>query len=152
MNSIEQANLADAEAILSLQKKAYVSEAEIYNDFTIQPLHESLESMKQAFREHLVLKYVEEGVIVGSVRARQEGDTCYVGKLMVHPDKRNSGIGRKLMHAIEGMFEGVRFELFTGSESSKNIAFYESLGYQEYKTEKLEREETVFVFMEKEGQ
>ena len=40
--SIEQATIEDAQEILALQKLAYTSEAEIYNDFTILPLHQTL--------------------------------------------------------------------------------------------------------------
>lgn len=35
---IEKASINDAEEILRLQKLAYISEAEIYDDFNIQPL------------------------------------------------------------------------------------------------------------------
>ncbi len=39
---IERAIISDAEEILSLQKLAYRSEAEIYNDFNIPPLVQTL--------------------------------------------------------------------------------------------------------------
>ena len=35
---IEQASLEDVEMILQLQMRAYLSEAEIYNDYSIPPL------------------------------------------------------------------------------------------------------------------
>ena len=37
--SVERATIDDAHEILALQKLAYIGEAEIYDDFTIQPLH-----------------------------------------------------------------------------------------------------------------
>ena len=39
---INCANPNDAEAILDLQKRAYASEAEIYNDYNIPPLTQTL--------------------------------------------------------------------------------------------------------------
>jgi hypothetical protein len=39
---VELASIEDAEEILALQKLAYVSEAEIIDDFTIPPLHQTL--------------------------------------------------------------------------------------------------------------
>ena len=39
---IEPAMIEDAAEILALQKLAYRSEAEIYNDFSIQPLLQTL--------------------------------------------------------------------------------------------------------------
>ncbi|WP_226991728.1 hypothetical protein [Paenibacillus sabinae] len=40
---IMQAEEADLEEILELQRKAFVVEAAIYNDYTIQPLRQTLE-------------------------------------------------------------------------------------------------------------
>jgi hypothetical protein len=46
---IEKATVFDAEEILTLQKLAYQSEAEIYNDFNIPPLVQTLESIEKDF-------------------------------------------------------------------------------------------------------
>jgi len=43
---ITSAKIEDAEAILSLQKRAYESEAKLYNDWGIPPLTQSLDSLK----------------------------------------------------------------------------------------------------------
>ena len=43
---IERAKIEDAKEILDLQKLAYQSEAEIYNDYTIPPLTQTLEEME----------------------------------------------------------------------------------------------------------
>ena len=42
---IEQASAEDAAEILALQKLAYRSEAELYDDYTIPPLTQTLEEM-----------------------------------------------------------------------------------------------------------
>ena len=83
--SIKEADVSDAQKILEIQKLAYQSEAEIYNDYTLPPLTETLEEMKARFRDHLFLKAVFSGDIVGSVRARSESGTCHIGRLIVHP-------------------------------------------------------------------
>jgi 2-aminoadipate transaminase len=44
---IDRATVEDAKEILDLQKLAYQSEAEIYNDYTIPPLTQTLEEMPQ---------------------------------------------------------------------------------------------------------
>ncbi|MBY6051938.1 GNAT family N-acetyltransferase [Cytobacillus firmus] len=149
MGKIIEAKIGDAVKILSIQKLAYRSEAELYGDFNIEPLKQTVSDVEKAFEDYLILKYIEDGELVGSVRAYQKDETCYIGKLMVHPDFQNKGIGKALMNEIERQFNVERFELFTGSKSEKNISFYEKLGYAGYKTEKLEREETIFIFMEK---
>ncbi|MFC7391991.1 GNAT family N-acetyltransferase [Scopulibacillus cellulosilyticus] len=152
MGTIERANRKDASEILALQKLAYMSEAQLYNDYTIMPLNEDLSIVEQSFEKNIVLKYVEDGKIVGSVRAYEKDGVCNINKLMVHPEYQNQGIGRKLMEEIEKHFKNVSYKLFTGSRSSKNIALYEKLGYKGYKVGKIENEDTLFLFMEKSSQ
>jgi ribosomal protein S18 acetylase RimI-like enzyme len=149
MNKIQRADMEDAYEILTLQKLAYISEAEILGDYTIQPLTQSLDSLVNEFDHNLILKYVSEGKIIGSIRANEEKGTCYISKLMVHPNHQNKGIGKALVREIENVFSSVRYELFTSSQSIKNVSFYEKLGFRGYKAEKLATEETIFVFMEK---
>ncbi len=136
---IEKANAADAKEILSLQKLAFRSVAEIYNDFNIPPLVQTLEDIEYDFRCQIFLKATIDGRIIGSVRAFAKEETCFVGKLIVHPDVQNQGIGTKLMNEIESLFKtSRRFELFTGDKSEKNIHTYQKLGYKIFKTEKID--------------
>lgn len=67
---IVRATQDDAPEILALQKIAYVSEAEIYDDFDIPPLHQTLEETRGEFQNWTVLKALIQDSIVGSVRAR----------------------------------------------------------------------------------
>ncbi|NJL72790.1 MAG: GNAT family N-acetyltransferase, partial [Candidatus Competibacteraceae bacterium] len=86
---------------------------------------------------------------IGSVRARAEAGTCHIGRLIVHPDRQNQGIGRQLMAAIEARFpEAQRFELFTGDRSGKNLGLYAKLGYREFKREPL-GDRVTLVYLEK---
>jgi GNAT superfamily N-acetyltransferase len=133
---ILQATIADAEEILTLQKLAYQSEAERYSNYNIPPLTQTLDEIKDQFRNHIFLKAVSEGRTIGTVRAYEENGTCYIGRLAVHPDSQNRGIGTALMKAIECYFKPQRFELFVGSRSDKNIYLYKKLGYAVCKTEK----------------
>lgn len=136
---IEPASIEDASEILSLQKVCYQSEAEIYRDYNIPPFIQTLEEIESEFGVYFFLKAVEDDRIIGSVRARMiTPDTLYIGRLIVHPDSQNQGIGSKLMDKIENKFpyaEG--FELITGHLSLKNIKFYERRGFEVFKTEKL---------------
>ena len=146
---ILQAGNDDCIEILNLQKIAYKQEAEIYNDYGIQPLTQSISELENEFKNSLVLKCIEQDKIIGSVRAYEMDKTCFIGKLMVHPDKQNSGIGKELMLRIQEMFpDAKRFELFTGEKSLKNIHIYEKLGYKIFKKKKVSDNVSV-VFLEK---
>jgi predicted N-acetyltransferase YhbS len=146
---IGPASEKDAAEILALQKLAYRSEAEIYGDYTIPPLTQTLEEMRADLETQLVLKASIEDRIIGSVRANMRRGTCFVGRLIVHPDFQNRGIGTQLMDELERtLSQATRFELFTGSRSERNIAFHRKLGYNPFKREEL-TDRVTLVFMEK---
>jgi ribosomal protein S18 acetylase RimI-like enzyme len=146
---INRASLEDAETILHLQMRAYLSEAEIYNDYSIPPLIQTFSEIRQEFSQQVFLNALEEGEIVGSVRAYLEKGTTYIRRLMVKPDSQNNGIGTRLMQAIEGHFRMAdRYELFTGHRSARNLYLYRKLGYREFKRIPV-NDSIILVFLEK---
>ncbi len=146
---ISQATIEDAREILALQKLAYRIEAARYNNYSIPPLKQTLEEIKSEFKDHIFLKAVIAGKIVGTVRAYEENGTCYVGRLAVHPEMQNKGIGTALMQKIEEYCKPKRFELFVGSKSDNNIHLYKKLGYHIFKTAKYEIGSIEIFYMEK---
>jgi ribosomal protein S18 acetylase RimI-like enzyme len=148
--SVEHAKIEDAEEILKLQRLAYQSEAEIYGDYSIPPLTQSIGEIEEEFGNRIFLKASsDDGRIIGSVRAYENQGTCFIGRLIVHPDFQNQRIGTRLMCEIEKRFGQVeRFELFTGHLSKRNIYLYEKLGYREFRREKV-HENLELVYMEK---
>ncbi|HUI86632.1 MAG TPA: GNAT family N-acetyltransferase [Nitrososphaerales archaeon] len=146
---IETASVSDAQEILALQKLAYRSEAEIYNDYRIPPMVQTIEEMWDDFSRQKFLRAVAGGRIVGSVRAYSKGDTCYIGRLIVHPQFQGQGIGTALMKEIENQFgRSRRYELFTGSKSAGNIRLYLRLGYRVFRKERM-NDNLTMVFMER---
>ena len=147
--NIEVATAQDAQSILELQKLAYVSEAEIYNDYDIDPLTQTLDSLQGAFEKQVFFKVSVNDKIVGSVRGYVDNGTCYIGRLIVHPEFQNQGIGKQLMNKIESFFKyAERYELFTGHRSERNLYLYQKLGYSAYKTEQV-NDNLALVFLEK---
>jgi ribosomal protein S18 acetylase RimI-like enzyme len=146
---ITRASQEDVEIILHLQMRAYLSEAEIYNDYSIPPLIQTLKEIRQEFSQQVFLNALEEGEIVGSVRAYLEKGTAYIRRLIVKPDSQNKGIGTRLMQAIEELFRMAdRYELFTGHRSARNLYLYQKLGYREFKRVPV-NDSIILVFFEK---
>ena len=147
--SITAALLTDAPAILDLQKLAYQSEAALNDDYTIPPLTQTLPELEADFQRQVYLKATLDGTIVGAVRGYEQNGTCYIGRLMVHPNCQNRGLGTQLLRAIEAHFDAVqRYELFTSERSTRNLYLYQKLGYHIFRTEQLSAKVTI-VYLEK---
>ncbi len=115
---IFHANINDTPEILELQKLAYQREAILYDDWTIPPLIQTLSEIQAECENSVFLKAQWEAQIVGSVRAVFDSDTCKIGRLIVHPNFQQKGIGSLLMKNIEASFPNAkRFELFTGARA-----------------------------------
>jgi GNAT superfamily N-acetyltransferase len=169
---IIKAERRDLPSILALQKLAYQSEAELVGDYTIPPLTQTLEGITEDFNSGIMLKAVEGGDLIGSVRVRYSDHTLSIGRLIVSPPRQNQGVGTALLLAAEalhpqprGRFEKDndalldvaqketlhprgRFELFTSDKSDKNLSLYLKNGYMECRREPL-NEDTNMVFLEK---
>ncbi len=149
MMNIYKADHKELDEILRLQYLAYQSEAALFGTDDIPPLKQTLDEVIAEYEKGIILKLVtDDNVIIGSVRAREENKTVYIGKLMVHPDHRHKGYGTRLLTEIEKCFTCERYELFTSTRSVDNIRLYEKNGYKEYKREALNNE-LIFVYMQK---
>jgi ech hydrogenase subunit C len=145
--AIERAVADDAPEILALQKIVYQNEAEIYNDFDLTPLKQSLQEMVSEFQTTVFLKAVANGKIIGSVRCRKEGDTAQIGRLVVHPYFWRRGLGTRMVTRIEEAFpDAGRLETFASHMSRHTIDLYQRLGYAEFRREKAsEQRERVYL-------
>lgn len=74
--AINRADISDLEGILKLQKIAYLQEAEIYNDFSIPPLTQDIDSLKSELQRGIVIKAESNGELIGSVRAELVENIC----------------------------------------------------------------------------
>ncbi|MCX5225080.1 GNAT family N-acetyltransferase [Streptomyces sp. NPDC006553] len=148
--TISAADAADAEHILKLQYLCYQSEAELYGDWSIEPLTQSLDALRAELAEGygLVARLGDE--VVASVRARLDEDgTVRIAKLIVHPRMQRHGLGGRLLDGIERHVAETagtavqpapspkRFQLFTGHRSEGNLRLYRSKGYAQVATREL---------------
>jgi ribosomal protein S18 acetylase RimI-like enzyme len=147
--TMAKAKIEDLPEILQLQKLCYQENAKRYNDYNIPPLTQTLEELKNEYSNSIILKAEENSKIIGSIRAYEKNNICYIGRVIVHPDYQNRGIGKKMMAEIESRFpQAKKFELFTGYKDEKNIYFYTKLGYKIFKEES-HGDNLKFVFLEK---
>jgi ribosomal protein S18 acetylase RimI-like enzyme len=126
----------DAGELLTLQRAAYLTEGELHGNFRLPPLVETVEEIRAALEDGIVLKALLGNRIVGAVRGRVAEGTCHVGRLAVAPDLQGRGIGARLVAALEERYadEVTRFELFTGPNSERNVRLYRRLGYVDMPT------------------
>jgi len=159
---ILSAVLADAPAILALQRLAYQAEALRYNDWDLPPLTQPLEALEAEFKRLVILKAmpaqapthaedVPGAHIVGSVRAGLSHGVCQIGRLIVHPEHQRQGLGSTLLAAIERRFPAAeKYALFTGARSEGNLRLYLRQGYAVVRSQEMSPELTL-VFLEKPG-
>ncbi len=147
--SILPAHEADLEQILAIQYVAYQAEAQLYDDFSIPPLRQTLPELQAEFHQKRILKAVLDGQIAGSVRVQLVQGVCFLGRLIVAPERQGCGIGSALLQAGEEAFPQAQcVELFTGSRSVDNLRFYEKRGYRRMREEVLSPKVTL-VFLRK---
>ena len=123
---------ADVPELHTLQLACWVQEMHDNPGVEIPPLHESLEDTVRALETHDVYVVRSAGRLVGSVRARLEGDVWEIGRLMTAPDLQGRGLGRQLLDHIQAVAPvDVRtHSLFTGAKSERNQRIYKKAGFR----------------------
>ncbi|MFI9775417.1 GNAT family N-acetyltransferase [Streptomyces sp. NPDC051956] len=145
---ISAATEQDAEKILKLQYLCYQSEAELYGDYSIEPLTEPLASVRAELAGGTVLVARLGEEVVAAVRGAVDTDgTARIGKLVVHPRMQRHGLGGRLLDAVEAKLgvDGAakRFQLFTGHRSEHNLRLYRKHGYAAVSTKRVDERLTV---------
>jgi ribosomal protein S18 acetylase RimI-like enzyme len=125
----------DAEQIFRLQYLCFQSEAALYGNYRIDPLVQSLDSVREEVAADCVFVARLGDEIVGSVHGRiTEDGAAAIGKLCVHPRLRGHGIGARLLRAAESALADERgartFRLHAGHRSESNLSLYSKVGYQ----------------------
>jgi len=131
------ARLADTDAgeVLTLQRAAYVPQAQLHDDLRMPPLTQTLEELRAELADPAVvaLGVRDGGRLVAAVRLRVLADgVVALGRLAVAPDRQGEGLGTLLLRAAGTAVPGTRrIDLFTGSLSAGNLSLYRREGYVE---------------------
>lgn len=125
---------ADAGEMLTLQRAAFLSEAIVYGELAMAPLHQTLEELRTELADPAViaLGVREGGRLLGATRVRLVDRVAHLGRLTVVPDRQGEGVGSALLDAADGCFaEAEEIRLFTGERSFGNLRLYGRHGYAE---------------------
>jgi purine-nucleoside phosphorylase len=131
---ITDATDADAGELVTLQRAAFLRDAQLYGDPFLPSLVQGVDDLRGEIdaTNTVFLKAVFGQRIVGSVRAVVTGRVAHIGRLLTAPDLEGQGIGGRLMDAVEAALDSRvdTLELSTGGRSTSNIAMYERRGYR----------------------
>ncbi|MFB7656548.1 MULTISPECIES: GNAT family N-acetyltransferase [unclassified Streptomyces] len=133
--TISAATEKDAEQIFRLQYLCFQSEAALYGNYRIDPLVQTLDSVRDEVAADCVYVARLGEEVVGSVRGRvSEDGAAAIGKLCVHPRLQGHGIGARLLRAAEAALAdergAKRFRLHTGHRSESGLRLYRRVGYE----------------------
>ncbi|WP_298036957.1 GNAT family N-acetyltransferase [uncultured Microbacterium sp.] len=129
--TIRPIHVRDAGEVLTLQRAAFVSEAQIYGSVEMPPLTQTLEQLAAELADNAGWVASRGDRLVGAIRAVESDGVLLIGRLVIAPDQQGAGIGHTLLEAAEQGSTAAEAELFTGSLSEANIRLYESCGYVE---------------------
>src|SRR3954451_4722511 len=96
---------ADAGELLTLQRAAFVTEAQGHRDPFLPPLTQTLEELRAELVDQAVVALgLRDGArLIGSVRVHvaPDGDGAELARLLVAPDHQGRGLGAWLLLAAE---------------------------------------------------
>lgn len=138
----------DAGEVLTLQRAAYATEAQLYGDPFLPPLIQSLDELRDELMGGEGLVGLSGSRIVASVRWTVVEGIVRIGRLIVAPDQQGQGWGTKLLSLAERESATTLAELFTGHLSKGNIRLYKHEGYVESRRERI-TDDLEFVYLTK---
>ena len=125
---------AHAGEALTVQRAAYVTEAQLYDAPRIPPLTETLDELRADLMSGTSAFGAWDGSrLAGSVRGRVDGDRMEVVRFAVAPDLQGQGIGQALLAAVEEAAppEVRTLWLVTGVTSAASRHLYRKAGYDQ---------------------
>lgn len=128
----------EAGEVLTLQRAAFVTEAQAHRDCHMPPLTQTLANLRAELGERSCHGWGirEAGRLIACVRAHVSGDTAELARLVVAPDRQGEGAGTRLLLAAEDLLppQVATIRLFTGEYSRASLRLYQRHGYRQTHT------------------
>jgi GNAT superfamily N-acetyltransferase len=123
----------DAGEALTVQRAAFLAEAQLYATTDIPPLLESLDEVRQEIETTYSLGAFRASRLVGAIRLTVDGPVGWISRVAVAPDEQGRGIASALLRTVEQDAPPTvrEFRLVAGFKSEGNRAMYERRGYHE---------------------
>lgn len=127
--------VADAGEILTLQRAAYVTEAQLHDDLMMPALTQTIAELEAELADPAcqALGVRERGRLIACLRvSRVDDSTAEIRRVAVAPDRQGQGLGTALLVATEATLpaEVTTVRLYTGEHSTANQRLYRRLGYE----------------------
>ena len=142
---IEPLSVADAGEVLTLQRAAYVSEAQLYDDPALPALVQTLPELVAELSTSLGYKAIRGSRVVGAIHSVLDEDTLRISRLAVAPDLQGMGLGSALLAAAESEVgpDVTNAAVAIGHLSTRNLRLFERNGYVEESREEVTPEVTL---------
>ncbi|SCE26920.1 Acetyltransferase (GNAT) family protein [Streptomyces sp. Termitarium-T10T-6] len=134
--TISAATAQDVEQIFRLQYLCFQREAELYDNYRIDPLVQSLDSLRAEVADDLVFvaRLGDEGRRRGPGIRPIPTARAWIGKrLRPPPAPEGHGLGARLLLAAESALtterSATRYRLHSGHRSESNLRLYRKAGY-----------------------
>jgi len=120
----------DAGELLTLQRAAYATEAQLYGDAFLPALTQTVDELRDELAgPSLGIRHGHR--LVAALRWFVDNDVAHINRIVVAPDMQGRGLGTHLLREAERLSGASSFELFTGHLSVANLRLYEREGYEQ---------------------
>ncbi len=135
MMQLVRCTVADLELIREMQKEAFGSLLERYQDYDTNPANESLERMTWKLQQpdSYFYRIEVDGKVVGAIRVVDAGDGSRkrISPLFILPRHRGKGYAQAAVQEAEKRHGAHNWELGTILQEAGNCYLYEKLGYRQ---------------------
>jgi len=134
---VRAATTVDFGEMFTLQRAAFVDEAQLFGTPDVPALSESFKEFKQRLSNSDTWVATDDTRIIGAVSLREYRGVPDVERLMVAPDRRGEGVSSALLTALENAASKANhtsLQLVVAELAVKNQSIYEHLGWQKTRT------------------